>query len=250
MTMEQKSAHDGHRGRMRQRILDFGIESLQPHEVLEYLLYPFIPRKNTNDIAHALIDTFGSFAGVLNADIQRLTEINGMTDNAALFLNSLPDVFRCYSVESAKFRDRLCGRGKAREYLRAKLYGKPIEEIYVAAVDAHDNLIQLQKISSGSGDAVNVPVRSIVDFALATKASGILLAHNHPSGKVTPSNGDVMMTREILWTLDSISVTLQDHYIFGGDECYSFEENGKIDVMIKEKDTTLKDGMLFYDRKG
>lgn len=75
--------HEGHRDRMRERILLSGIESLQPHEVLEYLLYHAIPRKDTNGIAHELISKFGSFNGVLNADYDALLDVNGMTANAA-----------------------------------------------------------------------------------------------------------------------------------------------------------------------
>ena len=78
--------HEGHRDRMRERILLSGIESLQPHEVLEYLLYHAIPRKDTNGIAHELISKFGSFNGVLNADYNALLDVNGMTANAALLL--------------------------------------------------------------------------------------------------------------------------------------------------------------------
>ena len=89
--------HEGHRDRMRERILLSGIESLQPHEVLEYLLYHAIPRKDTNGIAHELISKFGSFNGVLNADYDALLDVNGMTANAALLLTSLKGVFRMYA---------------------------------------------------------------------------------------------------------------------------------------------------------
>lgn len=96
--MAAKRVHDGHRDRMRERIRRSGLSTLQEHEMLEYILYAFVPRKDTNEIAHALIDRFGSFAGVLNADEKRLAEIAGMTENAALFLCNLPDVFRAYRI--------------------------------------------------------------------------------------------------------------------------------------------------------
>ena len=99
--------HEGHRDRMRERILLSGIESLQPHEVLEYLLYHAIPRKDTNGIAHELISKFGSFNGVLNADYDALLDVNGMTANAALLLTSLKGVFRMYASGDKKGKSSL-----------------------------------------------------------------------------------------------------------------------------------------------
>lgn len=216
--------HDGHRERMRERIRRSGLSALQEHEMLEYILYAFIPRKDTNEIAHALIDKFGSFAGVLNADENRLAEVAGMTANAALFISALPDVFRAYIDDLDKQKPSLKGRGVARSYMGNRLYGVKEEQLHVAALDAHDNLICCRCISKGSGDAVELSVRAIVDFALNNKASGLLVAHNHPSGNVNPSQKDIEMTKELYITLSSVGVELQDHFIFCGSEYYSFEE--------------------------
>ena len=121
--MAAKRVHDGHRDRMRERIRRSGLSTLQEHEMLEYILYAFVPRKDTNEIAHALIDRFGSFAGVLNADEKRLAEIAGMTENAALFLCNLPDVFRAYIDDLDKQKPALKGRGAARTFMGNRLYG-------------------------------------------------------------------------------------------------------------------------------
>lgn len=171
---------------MRERIRRSGLSTLQEHEMLEYILYAFVPRKDTNEIAHALIDRFGSFAGVLNADEKRLAEIAGMTENAALFLCNLPDVFRAYIDDLDKQKPALKGRGVARTFMGNRLYGVKEEQLHVAALDAHDNLICCRCIAKGSGDAVELSVRAIVDFALNNKASSLLVAHNHPSGNVNP----------------------------------------------------------------
>ena len=220
------AVHDGHRDRLREKIVTAGIESLQPHEILEYLLFAFIPRKDTNAIAHELLNTFGTFADVLSTDVDRLMTVKGMTHNAALFLHTLPDVLRVYGLDVSKEKTSLKGRGVAKEFMRTQLYGKEVEVVYMVAVDAKDNLIRVEKLSQGSGASVRVPIRDIVDFALRTKACGILLAHNHPSGDETPSGSDVSVTVEIAYVLDGIGVKLQDHYIFSENKHYSFEENG------------------------
>lgn len=243
----KNAVHDGHRERMRQRIEQNGAATLQSHELLEYILYSFVPRKDTNEIAHALIDKFGSFAGVLNADAQHLAEIKGMTRNAALFLSNMPSMFRRYSVDTESVKLSLKGRGKAREFMRRQLYGATVEQVVAAALDAQDNVIKYEILAAGTGDGVAVSVRSVVDFALKYKASGILLAHNHPSGSVKPSQQDLMITREIAWTLNSVGTVLQDHFIFNSTDYYSFDEQGKLRAMMEERDITLKDGILFYE---
>lgn len=232
---------------MRERIAAGGIASLQDHETLEFLLYAFIPRKDTNAIAHTLIDTFGSFSGVLNADAERLREVPGMTANAAIFLATLPEVFRKYLNATDNKRVSLKGRGAARKYMGNRLYGASVEQTFVAALDAQDQLIVCDSLSSGSGNSVGLSVRDVVDFALRHKASSIILAHNHPSGNTEPSQQDYDLTLEILSTLNSVGVTLQDHFVFCGTSYYSFEEQGKLEAMRKIKQLSMKEGFIYYE---
>lgn len=245
----QKGVHEGHRERMREKIRKGGIGAFQQHEVLEYLLYSFVPRKDTNEIAHALIDRFSSLSGVLNASEDDLAKVNGMTQNAALFLATLPDVFRAYvdGVNSdGVARQDLSGIGRARNFMCSRLFGLNQEHLCVAALDAHDKLIKCEIIEQGSGDAVRMDVRKLVDFALRTGASAMLIAHNHPSGNILPSQKDVTMTQEAMSTLSGIGVELQDHLIFAGSEYYSFEENGTMEK-IKSIQEGLREGIAFYE---
>ena len=248
--MAQEIKHDGHRDRMRERILTNGISSLQNHEILEYLLFAFIPRKNTNDIAHALINKFGSLSAVLNADESALLEVDGMTKNSALFLSTLPEVFRVYLKDVDAKKLNLSGRGVVRRFLCAELYGLPVEQVVAVALDGTDQLIAVEKLASGDGAGVQVGVRDIVSFAIKHKAVAITIAHNHPSGKTSPSQADVDLTADAYATLENIGVKLQDHYIFSGANYYSFEESGrltKIAAMKKNINKTFKEGMTIYD---
>lgn len=241
-----KQVHDGHRERMRDRIRRSDLSALQDHEILEYILYAFVPRKDTNEIAHALIERFGSFSGVLNADESALREVDGMTANASLFISVLPDVFRKYVEDNDKARQSLKGRGVARDFVGNKLYGKRVEQVFAVALDAHDGVINSRLLSSGSADAVELKVRAVVDFALKNHASNILIAHNHPSGNISPSQKDVEVTREVFDTLSALGITLEDHLIFSGKDYYSFEENGLLEK-IKTANNCLKEGITFYE---
>ena len=94
------AVHDGHRDRMRKRIEQYGIDSLQDHEVLEYLLYAVVPRKDTNELAHTILDEFGSLGNVFDQPIERLQKVKGISYNMAIFLHSLSDVSRRYYRKS------------------------------------------------------------------------------------------------------------------------------------------------------
>lgn len=247
--MAQEIKHDGHRDRMRERILSSGISSLQSHEILEYLLFAFIPRKNTNDIAHALIKKFGSFAGVLNADMNSLLEVEGMTKNAAIFISTLPEVMRIYLKDVDKGKLNLSGRGVTRTYLGNELYGLPYEQVVALALDSRDQFIACEKLAKGDGASVAVSVRNIVQFAMKHKAASIVIAHNHPSGQTNPSPADVNLTAEVFATLESIGVILEDHIIFSGSEYYSFADSGKLSRIADVKtdvNKSFKEGIIFY----
>lgn len=243
----EKAIHDGHRQRMRERIQKSGIGALEPHEVLEYLLFSFVPRRDTNALAHRLIDEFGSFSAVLSTSAERLAKVSGMTMNAAIFLSNLPEVFRMYLNEIDNPRHKLKGRGAVRQTLMNKLFGETKEVVYVAALDSHEQLIATKLINTGSGDSVDMSTRNIVDFALTVKASGIVLAHNHPSGAVEPSKADVDMTFQLMITLANVKVELLDHFIFSGSNYYSFEENNRLSNLKNSMDSILKEGIFFYE---
>lgn len=194
--------------------------------MLEYILFHFIPRRNTNEIAHALIEEFGSFADVLNADPDRLKEVSGMTRNAAVFLSALPDIMRRYTESAVKVHAGLSSRKQVRDMLRREMFGKAVECAGVAALDSRDGLIRFRVISEGAGDSVGVSVRKVADFAIRTGAVSVVLAHNHPSGDPRPSQQDYDLTQEIGGVLSGLGVVLADHLIFTDNDSFSFEENG------------------------
>lgn len=234
--------HDGHRQRMRERIMNGDLDNLQPHEVLEYLLFSFIPRKDTNGIAHELIKQFGSFYGVLNADPARLSKVSGMTQNAALFLSNLPAVFRVYMRNKSQSKVQLHGRGEIREYMRDMCWALTEERVYAVILDPHDCVVAVKGMDRGTGDSVTLNVRALVDFALGNKHCKLVLAHNHPSGVTNPSANDIAATADLQYTLKNIDVELLDHYIFCDDKYFSFEEEGLM-KKIREKTKTLKEGV-------
>ena len=125
--------HDGHRERLRNKIRNYGFECLEDHEKLEYLLFPFVPRRDTNPIAHELIRTFGSYKEVLEAETDLLASVAGMTENAALFLHTLPDAFSAY-LTSDKSK-QLTSPSACAEVVTARIGRKKTEHFLVLYLD-------------------------------------------------------------------------------------------------------------------
>lgn len=239
--------HGGHRNRVRERIIKNGLKSLEYHEILEYVLFHFVPMKDTNTMAHELIRRFGSFANVLNARFEELLSVSGMTKNAAVFLTSIPDLSRKYKESFDEAKIGLKGRAQIKDYLKNFFLCRPTEAVYAASLDTHGKLIGVFELKDGWADSVNCTAREVVDIALRTNAASVIVAHNHPSGRAIPSSADYTLTNAISCALELIGIDFFDHIIFAGDECYSFEANGLFEHYKKNLQTMLKDGSRFYE---
>ena len=221
-----ENMHDGHRTRLRNRVEKYGLESLEDHEKLEYLLFSFVPRRDTNPIAHELLSSFGSLQGVLDAAPEQLASVKGMTENAALFLHSLPDVFAAYSL--SKRGSKLDGILPCAEYLMARIGRKNEEHFLTMYLDDGCRLITTEEITSGKNRSVVVNRDKIVAGAVKSKAKYVVLGHNHPNGTIEPSAADVDATNRIVQALGVINVTLGDHIIVSDGEYYSMKLHGDI----------------------
>ena len=218
--------HDGHRERLRSRVEKYGLESLEDHEKLEFLLFSFIPRRDTNPIAHELLSTFGSLRGVLDSEPEQLASIKGMTQNAALFLHCLPDAFAAYALSEKA--ERFDGIIPCAEYLTARIGGKNEEHFLTMYLDDGCRLLQADDVTSRKNRSVVVDRDKIVANAVKCGAKYVVLGHNHPNGTIAPSVADVDATNRIVQALGVVNVTLGDHIIVSGGEYYSMKVHGDI----------------------
>ena len=217
--------HDGHRERLRNRVKKYGFESLEEHEKLEYLLYPFIPRRDTNPIAHDLLQAFGSFKKVIEADTDALAEVKGMTMNAALFLHSLPEVFSALLLSEKE--TRLLGPVDCAEYFIAKIGRRKEEHFLVVYLDGGGRILKTEEVK-GEHRAVSVNRDKIVKSAVKFGATYVVIGHNHPNGELRPSDDDIQSTNRIVQALGVVNIKLGDHLIVSGCDYYSMQANGDI----------------------
>ncbi len=215
--------HDGHRNRLRQRLLDEGLESFQEHEILELLLFYAIPRVDTNIIAHRLIAAFGSLSGVLEADAHDLAQVPGIGERAAAYLAMFPDVFRAYRRSKLGKKPTIRSIKDACDFAESLLFGKSFEQFYVIWLNTQGRIIHYERLSEGGISESPVYMNKVAAAALRHRAVRGLIAHNHPGGSVTPSKADIATTHDILRALALLGIELVDHIIVGDGACFSFQ---------------------------
>ena len=224
--MMENNPHAGHRQRLRQQFLSQGLDGLSDVNALELLLFYAYPRRDTNLIAHRLLDAFGSLAGVLDADPEDLIGKGGLTENGAVLLKLVMETARRAQISKSSRKQLLTTTEKCGEYLVPYYYGLTEETVYVLALDGKCRVLGCQKLFTGSLSAAAVSIRSVVDYALRTNAASLVLSHNHTSGIAVPSQEDVAVTKQLAQALYTVNILLADHIVVAGDSYASMASLG------------------------
>ena len=219
--------HEGHRQRKKDLFLKQGLSAFADHEVLELLLFYAIPRRDTNDLAHRLLQEFGSLDRVLHASPGELKKVRGMGENAALLLQLVPAVMRRASA-AAPSGQILNSVEKSGAFFLSCLKGKRQEVLMQVCLDAKGKVLSCRQVASGGMDAVSFSVRQIVENALLAGASSVLLGHNHPSGIALPSSEDRAMTLQVQKTLETMGIRLADHLVIADGDFVSMAASGML----------------------
>ena len=223
---KKENPHEGHRQRVKNRFLKHGLDSFEDHQVLETLLFYAVPKKDTNEIAHLLLNTFGSLDKVFEADYADLIKVKGIGENTASLIKFSQMLSRRYifSTFDEDGEIRLNEPKVVQEYCRNLFKGEKNEVVYAIALDSELYLIEMMKINSGAPNRVDVPFRTLTDFAIKSNCTRMMLAHNHPNGSKIASRNDVEATEDIAEQLASIDVELVDHIVVGKNGASSIRE--------------------------
>ena len=218
--------HKGHRQRLKDRFLREGLDNFEELYVLELLLYYCIPRVDTNPIAHALLDYFGSLTAVFEATPEELKRVPGIGDNAATFLALIPQVGRFYQIKRAQPGDILHTISQCGNYLVPYFYGRENETVFLLCLDAKCKVLACKLVGEGSVNSANIPIRRVVEIALNTNATTVVLAHNHPSGLALPSHDDIQTTLRLARAMEAVEITLADHIVGADNDFVSMTQSG------------------------
>jgi len=218
--------YHGHRERLRDRVARGEGPELADYELLETLLCAFIPRVDTKPIAKDLLKKFGSLSAVLAAPPERLKEVDGVGDTAAVYLKTTHLLTQRAAGDGVRKREVITNWTALETYVRTALQHEASEQVRALFLDRKNALIEDKVMGRGTVDHAPVYPREIAKRALELSASAVILVHNHPSGDPTPSRADIEMTREIEKTLAALDIKLHDHLVVGTAGALSMKSKG------------------------
>lgn len=226
--------HAGHRDRVRDRFINEGIESFEDHVALEMLLYYAVPQKDTNELAHDLINEFGSLAGVFEASPTSLQSVKGVGKNAAVLIKLMPALYSKYQsskIETSKLI--LNDPDKTGKYFANKLLCYAHEVSMAAFLDNKLAVKHAIILNEGTESHTDVSLRKVISTAINLNTPNIIIAHNHPSGVAAPSRQDVEVVRAIIKTFKKLDLVLCDSIVTSGENYYSMAAHSKFSYMFE-----------------
>ncbi len=226
------NVHKGHRERTIKKFLE-SADSFSEHEVLEVLLFFAMPRVDTNPLAHRLIQMFGSLDGVFNATAEQLTSVNGVGEKIATQILLISQIVKRISKGKGKQDVYLFNFAKTKEYLVEIFKGLRHEKFVVLLLNKKFKLIANVEFSNDTVHSVKAEVPDFVKAINIHKPAFAIIAHNHPSGNVLPSEQDDFTTKKLNVIFELHDVNLFDHVIVCGEMAYSYNQERRIDQIKK-----------------
>lgn len=224
--MSDKKIHEGHRQRLKNRFIRLGgLEGFEDHQVLELLLFYAIPRRDTNEIAHKLINEFGSLGRVFAASPEDIEESCHVSTNTAVLISLVSHIARKYLAEINNTGEPVTSKSIAFNIIEPYFAGAKRESLYLMCLDAGFRLIRVECVSKGNAANAPIELPRIVELALKNSSVFAIIVHNHPGGSLKPSKADISATFTIKKAFEMVSINLIDHIIVSDGECYSFAQN-------------------------
>lgn len=226
MVEDDKPLYLGHRQRLKERFIRSEGTDMADYEAIELLLTYAIPRRDVKPLSKALINEFGSFAGVISAPIERLLEVSGIKENSAILIKFIEFSAKKLSWQNLAFEDApyITSTDTLIEFCRCSMGYSEVEVLRLIYVDTKLKVIGTEVLQKGSVASVNISPRDIVAKALKKNASGVIMVHNHPSGDPRPSENDIEATKRVKTACDAVGISLHEHLIITPSDFYSFAQ--------------------------
>lgn len=207
-----------------------GATQLSDAELLAIFLRVGVKGKSAVALAKDLLHHFGNLSRLMSCTSEELTRIHGMGLSKWSQIQAAYELVK-RSLEASLSEDSIFSSpSHVREFLQAKIGRLPHEVFLCLYLDSRLHLIECQELFRGSISHTAVYPREILKEALARNASGLIVAHNHPSGNPLPSQSDQELTKTLLNALQLVDIALLDHCIVSGSGFFSFSDSGLMNM--------------------
>ncbi|HFB83706.1 MAG TPA: JAB domain-containing protein [Thermodesulfatator sp.] len=225
----------GHRQRLREKFMEYGLSAFTDAEILEVLLSFGTPRKDCKVPARKALQHFKGLAQVLEAPVEELVKIPGLGPKNIFALKFVQGVARRYLERRIKEKVYLRSAREVYEYLYHSMADLKKEVFKAIYLDARGAILAVEDLFRGTVNMSHVYPRELIERTLRHNASALVVAHNHPSGDTTPSREDLHLTRRLIIICEMLEIRLLDHLIIGHPgKYYSFAERGLMDSLREE----------------
>lgn len=222
---ENKKHYEGHRQRIKEKILNNHIESMQDYEILEALLMYSIPRNDVKPLAKELLNKYKTLKNIVMAPTDSFTNIKGIAKNTLCFFKIIHEVYCRFDKEEIDNQIPLNTPDKVALYCQSRMSHLNHEQFRVLFLNKKNQLIKDLIMQNGTIDKAAIFPREIIATALNLGAGGLILVHNHPSGDPTPSKADFDITEQIKKSANTMDMMVFDHIIVGKNKFYSMKTN-------------------------
>lgn len=213
----KKNIHAGHRERVKNGVAEHGFQQLEDHKILELLLFYSIPREDTNELAHRLLNEFGSLSGVLAADYEELLLVNGVGKNTALMLNTISELNIRAAKEKFSGKKKFSKFEELAQFARSLYINETKEIVYLLCLDSAKCRKRICKLTEGDETTAAVDKAKIARLVAQNNCPYNILIHNHPKSDSSPSASDIDASRSIAVMLRNMGFSLADHIIVGAE---------------------------------
>ena len=176
--------------------------------------------------AKRLLQRFGSLRAILDASEEELQEVEGIGSVAPVALKIVRATATLYLQQAAESQESVADPGRLAEFWRMRIGSLSHEVFQVAYLDSAHRLLRagIETLEEGTVDRAAVYPRRVIESALRRSAAALVLAHNHPNGKVEPTEQDKLLTRAIVLAAEPVSLRIVDHLVVSVDEVFSFRK--------------------------
>lgn len=222
--------HDGHRERLKETYLENGLDRMNDIQALELLLFYAVARRDTNELAHALLERFGSLDALFHAGVEELEEVPGVGRHTAILLTMIPQIMKKSAVSKTNEIRQITSSHDAGKFLVPRFMGEQDEIVLMICLDNKRSILCCCEMGRGVVNTVNINIRRAVEKALRVKASAVILAHNHPGGLAIPSREDDNVTKNLYNALEIVGIHLEDHIIVADGDYVSMADTGMMQL--------------------
>ena len=216
---EDGKMHEGHRKRVKDKFRAYGQDIFEDHELLELLLFFGISRKNTNGIAHELLNRFGSLQGVFDASTNELIAVDGIGRSSAVLIKTVGAFIQRCRQRQPDNRLKLDSFSEITRFVGDLFEDDGEERIYLIALNSSFRLIGYSNVCTGEINFSSATIDKIVKTSFDYNASFVIVAHNHPGGIAIPSQHDVDATTKLTDSFRYLNICFLEHFIIAGGRC-------------------------------